>query len=97
MMREIKFRAWLDNEMYYFDLTNGNRLNVEWIAKNGEIMQYTGLNSKSRVNIYEGDILERYGEVSDLQHFYWTEQEMGLITKDEVVGNIYENPEIIKE
>lgn len=42
-MREIKFRAWLDDEMYKFDLINGGSENLE------------------------------------------------------VIGNIYENPELIKE
>ena len=68
---------------------------------------YTGLKDKNGTEIYEGDILNlRYKDnapnVIILRNFivdtYWISDELGF--KDstiEVIGNIYENPELLKE
>lgn len=84
-----------------------------------ELMQYTGLKDKNRVEIYEGDVLTitdyPYKELSQekdkTQPFYKTEKviydppcfnlngwlEFDLDCEYEVIGNIHENPELIKE
>jgi uncharacterized phage protein (TIGR01671 family) len=65
-MREIKFRAWVDGEMYadvgLLPLSGGERFSIsrhKWKFRpdEAELMQYTGINDKNGVEIYEGDIL----------------------------------------
>ena len=78
-----------------------------------ELMQYTGLKDKNNKEIYEGDILfessgENYYKVvfenaSFRAEFKGDFEEYSFDLIDvvaqgcEVVGNIYENPELIKE
>jgi uncharacterized phage protein (TIGR01671 family) len=69
------------------------------------LMQYTGLKDKNGKEIYEGDVLEnKWGQKSKLEYgeFY----DSGIYVsgfgisicpeESEVIGNIYENPELIK-
>ena len=76
--------------------------------KNIELMEYTGLKDMREKEIYEGDILfESFGEeyfkvVFEDGSFRVETEEYSLPLKEyahicEVVGNIYENPELIKE
>ncbi len=78
-----------------------------------ELMQYTGIKDKDNKEIYEGDILfesfgERYYKVvfengSFRAEFKGDFEEYSFDLIDvvaqgcEIVGNIYENPELIKE
>ena len=75
---------------------------------NIELMQYTGLKDMREKEIYEGDILfESFGEeyfkvVFEDGSFRVETEEYSLPLKEyahicEVVGNIYENPELINE
>ena len=99
-MREIKFRAWdkSHKEMFFID-------NIFWIKESkwvenmrlgyGELMQYTGLKDKNGKEIYEGDIINMSGAnfpvTYESQSFY-----PSLMYLGEVIGNIYNNPELIK-
>lgn len=72
---------------------------------NGPIMQFTGLLDKNRKEIYEGDIFkhdESYAKYSGLKEIFIVQDIRHLgIEKDfahgEIIGNIYENPELLKE
>ena len=71
-----------------------------------ELLQYTGLKDKNGKEIYEGDIVKR----SKIYEVFWdmgswfvrnkTEMRCFLLSKYnldwEVIGNIYENPELLE-
>ena len=109
-MREIKFRAWDIEKKQMLHIHTLFLKNKDEICPPGILMQYTGLKDKNGKEIYEGDILqirffeydpdevvfiyacfELYGKdghyVCDLKQVY---------SVSEVVGNIYENPELLE-
>jgi len=60
-MREIKFRAWDDNEkqMVFWDDLRDTKLFDDGFDNNQcTLMQYTGLKDKNGKEIYEGDVVE---------------------------------------
>ena len=103
MTRTIKFRAW-DGENMSYDWTDLSFTTIEY-------MQFTGLLDKNGVEIYEGDILavECAGGLANFE-VVWEKNNArfnrancpylagGLSYGDgvEIIGNIYQNPELIK-
>jgi uncharacterized phage protein (TIGR01671 family) len=73
-------------------------------GRNLELMQFTGLKDKNGKEIYEGDIvLEKeylydvsFGKIFDPDRDEYTYGYFDY-TDGEVIGNIHENPELLKE
>jgi len=107
-MREIKFRWWrgaswnVPNHMAYFTLSQIMDTDPPSDPFSGGdvLMQYTGLKDISGKEIYEGDIVKVGGwkdvieSVFDLIKMNDVEEIYGDI---EVIGNIYETPNLIKK
>ena len=125
MKREIKFRAWdkwnkkmvdvkevewregvVRKVISVFDV---EKKNYAVMAKDFELLQYTGLKDKKGKEIYEGDIVKwsptreggKVGQVIWNNLGLWHIKEnyvdfpIGVYSNIEIIGNIYENPELL--
>ncbi|KKN76964.1 hypothetical protein LCGC14_0364560 [marine sediment metagenome] len=108
-MREIKFRAWNTETKTIIDLKKITPLAINMdfdglflpFADDFILMQYTGLKDKNGKEIYEGDIVRaRYIESKEYYKnevitIEPTETTRGYWEDCEVIGNIYENKELL--
>lgn len=104
MNRKIKFRVWSKHN-HTMDYDTGHKVDKDLF----EIMQFTGLKDKNGVEIYEGDVYHQ-GDKNILYKVIFrgdcfvgnqigNKSLAGLkyFIKDiAVIGNIYENPELLK-
>ena len=102
-MRELKFRVWDGEKMIYQE--NGVMFFFPYKGA-GEVMQYTGLKDKNVKEIYEGDVvINGSGHISEepfvVEWEYCHDDGAGYLNLMyapecvEVIGNIYENPDLI--
>lgn len=111
-MRIIKFRYWNAEDKIMTDgdaLGFEEYLPITQHLSQEGIMQYTGLKDKNGKEIYEGDVVrwfDRTAEVFFNDHhngsfqvrFIDDDKMMFMYPKQfEVIGNIYENPELLEE
>lgn len=104
-MREIKFRAW---DKRFNNMIYDKPMAILYLKDdNHEIMQFTGLLDKQGKEIYEGDIVKHTPTFPELEGKYHIgeikiEPSRGICVNNiplafgpEVIGNIYENPELL--
>jgi len=104
-MRDIRFRAWDGKKITKeFALWSDGRIHsrISGFAKKPEpliLMQYTGLNDKNSKEIYEGDIVYLAGYGNYQVEFPFIELYEAGAENDigEIIGNIYENKELLNE
>lgn len=108
MNREIKFRVWSSGNMLMLHQAMSKGLiksdGFVLLPNKGTIlMQYVGLSDINGRNIYEGDILRDGGLIApcvyntDYACFEFATDKMVNVELDmcEVIGNIYENPNLL--
>lgn len=110
-MRDLKFRVWGEKSKYMTDDSVVAKWRLEELRDGKYIlMQYTGIKDKNGKEIYEGDIVrwnvvvvfehETKAEVVFSKGSFMADQYLlnNLLNHDvEIVGNIYENPELLKK
>lgn len=124
-MREILFRAKCDNELWLEGIAfphdrdkvtmfsqhpiDGSLVGIEVIPET--VGQYTGLKDKNGKKIFEGDIIEFYGDKIGAVVYNEEDTEYGMVLDGtnycglghyysswnlEVIGNIHDNPELLE-
>lgn len=110
-MRTIKFRAWNWGKVSVYEPVQFEEDHLwSWQDVNNPnnnfvLMQYTGLHDKNGKEIYEGDIISGYYAPHEVKMknigaeengtLYAWNIDIDVLDKTEVIGNIYENPELI--
>ena len=95
-----------EDGQYYHMISKGFAVQYDPQHEPHEVMQYTGQHDKTGVEIFEGDIFagregEHDGEVWEVA---WEEDRdragwsitPGIAEEGEVIGNRYENPELLE-
>lgn len=100
---------YMERDIFNEDSRSENTV-IEHESNSCILMQYTGLKDKNGVEIYEGDIIERQlwtktfrgkkPNGKSIEKVYWREKlypGFNIFNPEtcEVIGNIYENPELI--
>jgi len=110
-MRKIKFRVWDGEKIVIPDYITRDGIAYwkensirEWARNN--IMQYTGLKDKNGKECYDGDIIFSTGHGNKIIEWIDKDAAFGFKSNSgftrlfglifEIIGNIYENPELLK-
>lgn len=105
MNREIKFRIWNTDSKKWVQYLSYCIDDITEVKKDWHIiMQYTGLKDKHGKEIYEGDICNRFhlrGVVTYYNGMFILQDGFNEPLKNElygieIIGNIYENTELLK-
>ena len=102
---------WVEGNLFVSDtdgstyiLAGSRRVTIEWEVDPGTVGQYTGLKDKDGKRIFEGDILSlRTGRphVVRFENGAFILEDsaipMSFAIKFDIIGNVHDNPELIKE
>jgi uncharacterized phage protein (TIGR01671 family) len=109
--RVIKFRAWTGDKMITQSCRTDWEILHEARVRKWKLMQFTGLLDRNGREIYEGDLIstkmccddkchEVFWNTGEFQHYWAVRGKNGHFTgfqnDGEIVGNIYENAELLK-
>jgi hypothetical protein len=102
-MREIKFRVWDKKDKLWVAGFSIGQSGTQSELGDKVFMQYTGLHDKHGVEIYEGDIVQTGFSPIVKMKVEWTDWKAAFYPfwndrkpiQYQIIGNIYETPELL--
>ncbi len=109
-MREIKFRVW-NKATQTMHFPDWNELAERAVLPEMFLQQFTGLTDRKGKEIYEGDIVKSEQWTPEIYRVWFSRggfcfsndttdieyvNDAKYLEQFEVIGNIYENPELLK-
>lgn len=103
MNRPLKFRAW-DGTRFKWVIFPDSIPIPQSLIWEMPMQQFTGLTDKNGKEVYEGDVVTYRDQFNNIKQgvVEWDSggfrvESGGLFKPEEVIGNIYENPELIEK
>lgn len=101
--KDIRLIDFNNNFVHYFDIDT-QEYNQEEYCDRFHLMQYTGTKDRNGNEIYEGDIIKyTFGDEENIDYIDFGEGMFSPsnairwgLSNDEVIGNIYENKELLE-